>query len=335
MMKQTIKTLSKPACLLVAAVLALATSSCVRDGNDPCPNHLSFVYDYNMEFVDLFHRQVTFMSMFMFDAQTGKLVREVKLEANPFDPNYTIDVPKHWHGTTYDIVVWAGLDADSYEFTPMEPGKSTQADFDLKVKGYEDRRVNRTQALEPLWHGKLTGVEFTEMEEKTHVVKLMKDTKKFRLVVQTLDEGQTLSADDLDIHLASSGGHYDNDNNVLDPADRYIDYLPYFTQTNADTGVAAEMNSLRLMNDGRANSLHITNRHTGQPIVQLPLIKYLDALRLLQYSSMNLQEYLDREDTYYILIIIKKDGNKPDGAWLAVQVEINDWIIRFQEIEDL
>lgn len=330
----TMKKIMRKLVLMIFAGIILFCSSCVRDGDDPCPNYLRIVYDYNMEYVDLFHRQVTFLSIFMFDAQTGVLVREIKEEQHPFPEKFTIDVPKEWFGHQYDIVVWAGLHPDSYEFPTLVPGTSTITDFQLKVKDYENQLVNRNTELESLWHGRLSGIEFTEMEEKTYTVSLVKDTKKFRLVLQTLDEDETLNASDFDIRILSSGGWYNNENTVLDPTDREINFLPYYTATDPETGIVAEMNSLRLMNDGRANMLRITNKHTGESIFDISLIKYLNALRLLQYSNMKLQEYLDREDSYYILIFLKKDGGgTTDGSWLAVQIEINDWIIRFQEIE--
>lgn len=315
----------------VLAGIMMLVSSCVKEGDDPCPNHLRIVYDYNMEFVDQFHREVAFLSIFMFDAETGLFVREVKQAMKPFPENYAFEVPEEWFGRPYDIVVWAGLDPDSYDFPDLVAGTSTFSDFQLKVKGYENRTVERNAELEPLWHGLLSDVTFTEKEEKTYTVSLMKDTKKIRMVVQCLDEDETIVANDLDIRILSADGWYDNSNNVLDPAERDIVYLPYYMADDAETGVVAEMNSLRLMNDDRVNRLHITDKTTGQSILNISLITYFNALRLLQYSSMPLQEYLDREDEYYILIFLQKDEAKAN--WVAARIKINDWVIRLQDVE--
>lgn len=325
-----IKKIMRVFLFLVFAGIIFLNSSCIKEGNNPCPNYLKIIYDYNMEFVDLFHRQGTFLSIFMFDAETGVLVREVKQRMNPFPENYTIKASDEWLGQRYHIVVWAGLDSDSYEFPTLAAGVSTIEDFQLKVKDYENQLVERGSALEPLWHGTLTDVMFTDEEEKTFTVSLMKDTKKFRLVVQNLDENETISKEEVDIRILSADGWYDNNNNVLDPIDRAITYLPYYIANDAEVGVVAEMNSLRLITDDkRTNRLHITDKITGEPILDISLITYLNALRLLQYSDMPLQEYLDREDEYYILVFLQRKGNE----WIAAKIEINDWVIRIQDIE--
>lgn len=318
--------------LSMLLVIIFSVSSCVRDEGDPCPNYLKIVYDYNIEYVDQFHRQVTFLSIFMFDAETGILVREVKQEKNPFPENYTIEVPEDWLGRNYDIVVWAGLDPDSYDYPTLTPGTSTLSDFELKVKGYTNQIVNRNSELEPLWHGKLENVTFTDNEEKTYAVSLMKDTKKFRMVVQSLDESTLITSADVDIQILSSGGWYDNENNVLDPKDREILYRPYYTADDPETGAVAEMNTLRLMNDNRSHRLIITDKVSGNTILNISLLKYLQTLRLLEYSNVPFQEYLDREDEYYMLIFLQK-GSGGGGNWLAVEIVINDWTIRIQDIE--
>lgn len=315
--------------LPILAGIMLLETSCVKDGDRPCPNYLQIIYDYNMEYVDQFHNQVTFLSIFMFDAGTGKFVREVKQAQSPFPEKYTMEVPKEWFGQPYNIIVWAGLDSESYDFPTLTPGVSTIDDFQLKVKDYEKQLVDRNTALEPLWHGKLSNVTFSDLKEVTYTVPLMKDTKKFRIVAQSFDDNTIITSNDLDIRLFSADGWYDNYNNVLDAKDRDITYLPYYTADDAEVGAIAEMNSLRLMNDERINQLRITDKTKGKVILNISLIKYINALRLLQFSSMPLQEYLDREDEYYILVFLQ---NAPEG-WIATQIKINDWVVREQDVE--
>ena len=313
--------------IVISVGIMLFISSCVREEGVPCPNYLRIMYDYNMEYVDQFHTQVTFLSIFMFDAETGVLVREVKQKQDPFPEKYTMEVPSEWFGQNYDIVIWAGLNPDSYEFSSMTPGVSTIEDFQLKVKDYQSQLVNRNSELEPLWYGTLSDVRFDEFLEKTYTVSLMKDTKKFRIVVQSLDEDTPITTNDLDIHISSANGWYDNSNTVLDAKDREIIYKPYYFADDPEAGVIAEMNSLRLINDDRINKLQVIDKADGKPILDISLIKYINALRLLEFSSISLQEYLDREDNYYILIFLKNDGKN----WVAAQIKINDWIIRTTE----
>ncbi|MDL2245197.1 FimB/Mfa2 family fimbrial subunit [Parabacteroides sp. OttesenSCG-928-J18] len=320
--------------LLLCGALVLL-SSCVEDDLAPCTNYLNITYDYNMEFVDQFPVQVSFLSIFMFDAETGLLVREVKEAQNPFPANYRIEIPEAWFGKRYNLMAWAGLKADSYDFPTLTPGVSTLADFQLKVKEYESQLVDRRSALEPLWHGSLTDVSFAWSGEEIHTLSLRKDTRKFRLVVQCMDDNEIVTSSDLDVRILSSGGWYDNANQVLDPKERAITYLPYFTQDDPEVGMIAELNTMRLLNDGRANRLVVTDKKNGKSLLDISLMKYLNALRLLEFENMPFQEYLDREDEYHILIFVQrvKDPVRPEeGNWLAVQVMINDWVIRFQDI---
>lgn len=309
-------------------------SSCVQDEGSPCPNYLSIIYDYNMEFVDQFHREISFLSIFMFDAETGVLVREVKQSQHPFPENYTMPVPEEWFGQRYNIVVWAGLDADSYQFPALSPGISTLNDFQLKVKDYENQIVDRDTELEPLWHGMLSDVLFSESEEKRYTVSLMKDTKTFRVVVQHLENEVIVPFGNLDIRLILADGWYDNSNAILDPPERGITYIPYFTQNNPETGFTAEMNSLRILNEAsRINTMLISDPSTGEKMLEFPLIEYLNALRLLKHANLPLQEYLDREDEYHILIILKEGPGGDDESWVASQITINGWVVRETEVD--
>lgn len=328
----TMKKLIKVFLIILAGSIPFL-SSCVKDGGSPCPNYLSIIYDYNMEFVDQFHREVRFLSIFMFDAKTGVLVREVKQSQQPFPENYTMPVPEEWFGQRYNIVVWAGLDADSYQFPTLTPGTSTFNDFQLKVKDYENRLIDRTTELEPLWYGMLPDVTFSDTEEKTYTVSLLKDTNTFRVVIQFYENNTIVPTNDLDIRLLSADGWYNNSNVVQDPVDREITYLPYYIHNDLATGFTAEMNSLRLISDAsRTNKLIINELNAGDLILEFPLIEYLNALRLLKYSNIPLQEYLDREDEFYILIILKRTPGGGDDDWFASQVTINDWVVRNSEV---
>ena len=310
----------------------LAASSCVKNGMDPCGSYLRIVYDYNMEYVDQFHKQVTFFSLFVFDAETGLFVREEKVAQNPFSEGYVMEIPEDMQGKNYTFVVWAGLDAGSYSFPALVPGSSTIDDLKVQVKGYQDQLVDRGVELEPLWHGMLENVVYPIDRVETKTISLMKDTKKFRLVIQYLNTDEQVDINNFDVKITSPDGWYDHTNSLLDSPNTPISYLPYYTANDSEVGGIVELNSLRLMNDGRPNRLVITDNTTGGNILNISLDSYLNALKLLQFISMPLQEYLDREDHYGILIFLQWDGAQ--NGWMAAKVFINDWQIRLQDIEN-
>lgn len=124
--------------------LVMLASSCVREEMPECGSYLRVVYDYNMEYVDLFHKQVTFFSLFVFDAETGVFQQEIKQAQNPFPEKYTVQIPSEMYGKKYTFVVWAGLNADSYDFPTLIPGQSVISDLKVQIKGYKEQLVDRS-----------------------------------------------------------------------------------------------------------------------------------------------------------------------------------------------
>lgn len=103
-----------------------------------------------------------------------------------------------------------------------------------------------------------------------------------------------------------------------------MEYTAYHTEDDPETGAIAELNTLRLMTDTE-NRLVITHKSSGNVILDIPLNKYLNALRLQQYADIPLQEYLDRADKHGIILFFKgMDGN---GNYISVDVQINGWLI--------
>lgn len=309
--------------------------SCVKDGWEPCNNKIRIVYDYNMDRVDKFHVQATFFSLFVFDSETGLFEEEMRFTGDPFDKDFSIDVPQTMYGKKYDYIVWAGLDSDSYAYPQMQPGVSNKQDLRVQVKGYAAQSVGRD--LEPLWHGMIDNLEFTADTERTETISLTKDTKTFRLVFGFYEDGELVhpyKLSDLDVSITSADGWYGHDNTVLDAKDRLIKYAPYVSEFEENAGLVYELNTLRLMADREA-TLVITHKPNQKEVFRMPLNSYLNLLRLVEESWVkNLQEYLDREDFYKIVIFIDHTSDDPaeSGSWASFSISINDWVVREHNI---
>ena len=326
------RTLIRKTGLLVTILTMGLFASCVKDGWNPCNNKIRIVYDYNMERVDQFHIQASFFSLFVFDSETGLFEQEFKFTGNPFDKDYEIDVPQSVYGKKCDYIVWAGLDSDSYDFPQMQKGVSDIEDLKVKVKGYESQSVSKD--LEPLWHGIISGVEFTAATERTETISLTKDTKTFRLVFGFYEDGEIVhpyELDDLDVAITSADGWYGYDNTVLDEKSRLVKYFPYVSEFEENAGLVYELNTLRLMADREA-TLVITDKSQDKEVFRMPLNSYLNLLRLVEESWVkDFQEYLDREDFYKIVIFIDHtNGGDPgeNGNWASFNIIINDWVVR-------
>lgn len=57
-------------------------------------------------------------------------------------------------------------------------------------------------------------------------------------------------------------------------------------------------------------------------------MKYLEMMRLDKYKDMSLQEYLDRENNYQIILLIGRDRN---NAEVVLSLQINRWRIVFND----
>ena len=148
--------------------------------------------------------------------------------------------------------------------------------------------------------------------------------------MQMLDDS-SIHVDDYDFRIISPNGRYNHENGFWgDETDEKVEYTAYHTEDDPETGAIAELNTLRLMTDTE-NRLVITHKSSGNVILDIPLNKYLNALRLQQYADIPLQEYLDRADKHGIILFFKgMDGN---GNYISVDVQINGWLIRKQEVD--
>lgn len=317
----------------IACCCLLLCTSCIKDGMDEdCNSYIRFVYDYNLEYIDLFHKQATKMNLYVFD-ENGRYVTELKEESGSFKQGYLMPLPESMRGKKYIAVAWSGLYGESYDNTSLIPGVSGLEDLEVSVNHLKTRAGSGTvdRELHPLWHGKQTELAPRYNNDVT-TVSLLKNTNKFRIVMQRLDD-DGIDVNDYDFRIVSPNGRYNHENGLLgDERDGQITYTAYYTENDPETGAIAEMNSLRLMTD-KENRLIITHKTSGNVLLDISLNKYLNALRLQQYADIPLQEYLDRCDKYGIILFFK--GLDGEGNYISADIEINGWMVREQEIGDM
>ena len=173
------------ALLILFPVLAVSCSM-VNEDLPPCseqPNTITrvhFVYDYNMQYTDLFDRHVGSAYLYVFDEDSVMLFRETKhradMRAGQIDFTMVFDTTDLKPGKTYHMVAMAqgnriGLEASMA--TPgfqvqkdMIPGLSRISDYIIKLDrdedGYEDFGVvdykdvygNNQQMIDTVWSTK-------------------------------------------------------------------------------------------------------------------------------------------------------------------------------------
>lgn len=320
--------------------LVVLLTSCIRDGLDECPpgssgKRIQFVYDYNMSYEDLFHRQVSRVDLYLFDENgiyISKLVDEGP-NGGTFPRGYTMVWPEELNNAV-QLVAFPGLhngDGEVY-VTDMIKGQSRMDDLYVRLKERNDNLVNRP--LNNLWHGRTQVSDASSVDTVT--ISLLKNTNRIRIVLQSLLPDFEIDVNEFDFSLETINGAYDAYNT---PADNAVwRYEPCYKENDRnEAGAVAEIHTLRLMAD-RENTLTIRHTETDTELVSLNLNRYINALKLQDYQSMGLQEYMDREDEYKLIIFLTKEPGpgepepNPDAMWVAAQIYMQPWENRDQDI---
>ncbi|MCD8267886.1 MAG: FimB/Mfa2 family fimbrial subunit [Parabacteroides sp.] len=316
--------------------MVILLTSCIKDGADICESYIRFVYDYNMEYEDLFHKQASKINLYLFD-QEGVFIQELKDDTGAdgtFPRGYKMPLPDGLEGPT-QFVAWSGLYDEYYQTPTMIPGHSTLDDLKIALNKQEGN-IQDTE-LPHLWHSQLVGsaAKNVTYNNDTITMSLVKNTNSIRIVLQSFDDDVAVDIENFDIKVKSVNGSYDHLNNTVDQ--NTWTYLPHVSKNDEGTGAAVvELSTLRLLAD-RQNRLTVFYEPANSMVLDIDLNKYLNALRLEKYSDMPLQEYLDRESEYGIIIFLTKtEGSQPGTTnWLSAAIQINEWYVRTQETEGL
>ena len=299
-------------CLLLLLVLFSCTS--IDETLPECRLYVRFRYDYNMEFSDAFASQVNRVDVFVFD-KDGTFVMK-KSEQGETLGGGSNRMPLPLPAGEYRIAAWAGM-SDDFEMPEPVAGKTTLEDLTVRMKREESLVHNK--ALNPLWYGGVQAVSFTGRQEQTETVSLIKDTNKFRFILQKSGPGEELDINDCLFEIRADNGYYDWNNDLLD--DDMISYRPYYLEKVEDVGIVVEMNTMRLLEHKKVY-LTLTRKSDGKELMKIDLIPYL-LLTKMEGHNIPAQEYLDRQSEYAIVFFY----NPELLNFLSTKIVINGWTI--------
>ncbi len=298
-------------CLLLLLVLFSCTS--IDETLPECRLYVRFRYDYNMEFSDAFASQVNRVDVFVFD-KDGTFVIKKSEQGETLGGSYRMPLPLP--AGEYRIAAWAGM-SDDFEMPEPVAGKTTLEDLTVRMKREESLVHNK--ALNPLWYGGVQAVSFTGRQEQTETVSLIKDTNKFRFILQKSGPGEELDINDCLFEIRADNGYYDWNNDLLD--DDMISYRPYYLEKVEDVGIVVEMNTMRLLEHKKVY-LTLTRKSDGKELMRIDLIPYL-LLTKMEGHNIPAQEYLDRQSEYAIVFFY----NPELLNFLSTKIVINGWTI--------
>ena len=298
-------------CLLLLLVLFSCTS--IDETLPECRLYVRFRYDYNMEFSDAFASQVNRVDVFVFD-KDGTFVIKKSEQGETLGGSYRMPLPLP--AGEYRIAAWAGM-SDDFEMPEPVAGKTTLEDLTVRMKREESLVHNK--ALNPLWYGGVQAVSFTGRQEQTETVSLIKDTNKFRFILQKSGPGEELDINDCLFEIRADNGYYDWNNDLLD--DDMISYRPYYLEKVEDVGIVVEMNTMRLLEHKKVY-LTLTRKSDGKELMRIDLIPYL-LLTKMEGHNIPAQEYLDRQSEYAIVFFY----NPELLNFLSTKIVINGWTV--------
>jgi len=299
-------------CLLLLLVLFSCTS--IDETLPECRLYVRFRYDYNMEFSDAFASQVNRVDVFVFDKDGTFVMKKSEQGETLGGGSYRMPLPLP--AGEYRIAAWAGM-SDDFEMPEPVAGKTTLEDLTVRMKREESLVHNK--ALNPLWYGGVQAVSFTGRQEQTETVSLIKDTNKFRFILQKSGPGEELDINDCLFEIRADNGYYDWNNDLLD--DDMISYRPYYLEKVEDVGIVVEMNTMRLLEHKKVY-LTLTRKSDGKELMKIDLIPYL-LLTKMEGHNIPAQEYLDRQSEYAIVFFY----NPELLNFLSTKIVINGWTI--------
>ncbi len=328
-MNRLYRNISAACCLSLASLFA----SCIYQDEVACPCEVRFVYDMNMEFADAFPSQVDDVTLYIFDEE-GRFVSSVSDGGPHLDAGYFL--PLQLAPGNYQLVAWAGTaSAPGCYDLPASPATSVQCGLSLAAEGNK-------YAANPgnLWHAATT--EFTvhpDAPSRT-TLSLVKDVKRFRILLQRTD-GADVDNDDYSFAITAANRQLAWDNT---PGGETLTYLPYVLEEtkientpdeetraggNYLHALVAEMATLRLTPDLGAR-LTVRNERKQKNLLDIDLVRYLHLMKMDEHADMPLQEFLDRESEYRIILFLGEDSS---GQEAMVAIQINAWILVFNDTE--
>lgn len=299
-------------CLLLLLVLFSCTS--IDETLPECRLYVRFRYDYNMEFSDAFASQVNRVDVFVFDKDGTFVMKKSEQGETLGGGSYRMPLPLP--AGEYRIAAWTGM-SDDFEMPEPVAGKTTLEELTVRMKREESLVHNK--ALNPLWYGGVQAVSFTGRQEQTETVSLIKDTNKFRFILQKSGPGEELDINDCLFEIRADNGYYDWNNDLLD--DDMISYRPYYLEKVEDVGIVVEMNTMRLLEHKKVY-LTLTRKSDGKELMKIDLIPYL-LLTKMEGHNIPAQEYLDRQSEYAIVFFY----NPELLNFLSTKIVINGWTI--------
>ncbi|MCD7901968.1 MAG: FimB/Mfa2 family fimbrial subunit [Bacteroides sp.] len=331
--------------LALIAVMSILCISCIRDEDDDCGIYLEFIYDMNMEYADSFNPQVNSVDVLVFDNDGVYLFSRSSLRQDLIGGKRMFMGNEMPFGT-FKIVTIGGL-SDKFYISDAEgnscvAGRTHMDDIRISL-----RRESEIVSHEfpPLWMGEPVSIN-NKADLSVWPVHLIKDTNRFNLtLVKTNSKNNTQKESGVPYTFeieTPEGAVYGYDNTPR--VNEKVKYTPYYLthSEESDDVSVGRINTMRLIyGENKRYNLIIRDKQTQEIVWNYDLMELVTKMqdeqpdRRPDGTRLPLQEYLDRKSEWDIVFLYKEGviGEDPEYGFIAVAIQINDWILRFDEID--
>lgn len=323
------------------ALMGLAMTSCdssfVFEDLRPCvPDYrVKLSYVHNMGFEERVS-QVEAAEVYAFDKE-GKLAAVATADRQKLiDNNWTLPIDLE-RFENYDLVIWGGLVADS-PFS-LDGSRAVTSKDDLTCRlattTHYTGLENSDKHFPGLFHGVSNVTYDVEDGIQEHKVELIKNTNDIHVLIQK-ETGAPMEDDYYDVEITDANGVMDHTNAVSGNKILYNHHNFTIGDFKVPDGNGGEENTYvssgkwdfsvaRLM-EGSDAKLQIRLDASNIVLVEENLVDLL--LHAKRDPKMPDQEFLDRQDTYYITYRLRVEED-----WLHISVYVNNWLVIKNDIE--
>ena len=321
--------------LAIAALMVSCGTITEDTSNCTLVCNIKFKYDMNMKFADAFANSVDYVTLCVYDAETGKLVtRMVDSGEALAQEDYVMTLDNLTAGT-YDLVAWCGDGLMNNNFMVPQPTANISHITELNCTMAREENNTVKEDVGQLFHGMKRITIEGKYGVRKETISLTKDTNVVRVILQHLS-GIDVDKDLFRFEITDKNGALKYDNSLL--SEEVITYYPWSvtsgsagvgegdiydaTRTQTSVSVAlAEFTVNRLLVDNNP-ILSVYNTTNDKLVLSIPLKDYALLVKGYYNRNMSNQEYLDRQDEYNLTFFLDEFGN-----WAAGVVIINSWSV--------
>lgn len=326
-------------------------SSCnnpVFDNEGDCTVHyyLRFVYNKNLKWADAFPSEVNSVNLYAFDSN-GVFVKEYLCRGEALsEPGYTLELDLA--PGKYQLVAWCGLEnngkeMESFTVPSPTPGVTTidELTCSLNTISTEEYPVYCDSRLYFMYHGNMEVDLPDSMDGASYdyTMYLTKDTNHIRIILQQLS-AVDMDPNQFEFTIEDSNGVLAYDNQLLGNTQvvyQQWDCQPGLADVTTENGdgideyvttqcVIADLSVSRMMADHQNDFyLTVTDLKAEKKLInRVPVIQYAllskDYYQMAYNHPMDNQEFLDREDEYFLTFFIDENLR-----WVDTYININSW----------